>query len=242
MELSTWLIAATSLLLGCWIQTAMGFGMAVFAAPIIVFVAPEWVPIPLTATALVLSVFNTVNQRQHLQLNELVTPFLWRIPGTLFGAWLLLQMNHLWLQLSVAICVLSAVVISALGKQFSYTPKRLGIAAFVSGIMGTTTSVGGPPMALVMQHGNPATVRANLSLYFGYSCTLSMLMYGYMGLLTEEIIKASLSFLPLAVLGFLLGIRARSYVDSGKFRPLLLWLCGTAGLIALISPMMSLLK
>ncbi len=139
-----------------------------------------------------------------------------------------------WLQLIVAFCVLLAVTISYFGKQFEYTPSRLGMAAFVSGVMGTTTSIGGPPMAMVMQHGNPKNVRANLSLYFVYSCTLSLISYAMMGLINKSLLLYSLSFLPFCILGFVMGIRARHYVDGGRFRPLLLSLCSIAGLFALL--------
>lgn len=233
-ELIPWLIAAASLLLGCWVQTALGFGMAVIAAPIIVLVHAEWVPVTLTITALSLSIFNTWNQRNHLHLQEMLGPLVFRVPGTVAGAWLLTLLDQAALQIAVALCVLLAVVISYYGKQFQYSFKRLSIAAFISGIMGTTTSIGGPPMALVMQHGNPATVRANLSFYFSYSCILSLLGYSYIGRLNTEIVITSLSFLPCCILGFLAGIRMRPFVDAGRFRVLLLGLCGTAGLIALL--------
>jgi len=230
-----WGAAAISLLVGCWVQTALGFGMAVIAAPIIVIIAPEWVPVPLTAVALLLSILNTVNQRNHLEWRELIIPFITRIPGTLLGAWLLLQLDNTALQLFVSLCVLIAVYISWFGKQFEYSRKRLGTAAFFSGVMGTTTSIGGPPMALVMQHGQPATVRANLSLYFAYSCTISLISYSAIGKINSEILWISVSFIPVCIIGFVTGIRARAFVDAGRFRPLLLVLCGTSGCFALVA-------
>ena len=229
-----WSIAAFSLLIGCWIQTALGFGMAVIAAPIIVIFKPEWVPVILTMTALILSLINTWDQRKHLEASYLFVPFFSRLPGTLLGAWLLTLLNAAWLQLSVAICVLLAVVISYAGKQFPYTPKRLAFASFISGITGTTTSIGGPPMALVMQHGKAHTIRANLSLYFSYSCVISLMVYAYLGLITDSILVICISFIPVCLLGFVTGIKARTYVDNGRFRPLLLILCSIAGSIALV--------
>jgi len=235
MELWIWLAAATSLLIGCWVQTALGFGMAVIAAPIIVILNPAWVPVALTLCALFLSILNTWNQRAHIEWKALTLPFLTRIPGTVAGAWLLLQLSTHALQLFVAICVILAVVISYYGKQFDYTPRRMGLAAFVSGIMGTTTSIGGPPMALVMQHGKPNNIRANLSMYFGYSCTISMISYAYIGLLDTQLILESLSFIPVCIIGFLLGVKARPYIDNNeRFRPLLLVLCSCAAAIAIM--------
>lgn len=214
-------------------QTALGFGLAVFAAPIIVILQPQWVPVILTLTAFFLSLANTLDQRESLQLKSMIAPFITRIPGTVFGAWLLLQLNTVWLQFSVAACVLLAVAISYWGKQFPYTPKRLAIAAFFSGVTGTTTSIGGPPMALVMQYGDPKSVRANLSLFFTYSCVVSLIAYAYMGLLTESLLIIGASFLPVCLLGFITGIKARNYVDAGRFRPLLLILCSVSAGIAL---------
>jgi len=233
VELTYWIVAATCLFIGCWVQTALGFGMAVIAAPILVMIEPSWVPVVITINALVLSVFNTWSQRQWVNARSLAIPMVARIPGTILGAWLLLQLNVFWLQVCVATCVLLAVLVSYYGKQFSYTSTRLSVAAFVSGITGTTTSIGGPPMALVMQHGDSKTVRANLSLFFIYSCSVSIVAYGFMGLLTTEIVSASLSYTPVCLLGFHYGKRAQGFVDAGRFRPLLLTLCTIAGLIAL---------
>jgi uncharacterized membrane protein YfcA len=229
-----WSAAAFSLLIGCWVQTALGFGMAVIAAPIIVLFKPEWGPVVLTMNALILCLLNTWNQRKYLEAQHLSASFLTRIPGSFLGAWLLIRLDTTWLQFSVAACVLLAVIISYLGKQFPYTPKRLAFASFISGITGTTTSIGGPPMALVMQHGKSQTIRANLSLYFSYSCIVSLIAYGYMGLLTSSILITCISFTPVCLLGFVGGIRARAYVDGGRFRPLLLILCGISGSIALV--------
>lgn len=230
-----WWVAAGVLLAGCWIQTALGFGMAVLAAPVIVLVEPSWVPMVLTVVALMLSIFNTWDQRQHFQWDLMRWPMLTRIPGTILGAWLLSLLSAAWLQILVACCVLVAVVVSFLGRR-AFTPRKshMGWAGFTSGLMGTTTSIGGPPMALVMQHGDPRHVRANLSAYFLYSCTLSLISYFWLGLMPVELVVTSLSLLPISLLGFYLGIKARPFVDGGRFRPLLLLLCSLAGLAALL--------
>ncbi len=228
-----WLLTGLALFIGSWIQTALGFGLAVFAAPIIVVLKPEWVPVLLTLMALLVSLLNTWNQRQHIDYKALPLPFLTRIPGTLIGVWLLAMLDTAWLQMLVAACVLLAVLISFAGPQFRYTPARLGWAAFVSGITGTTTSIGGPPMALVMQHGAPERVRGNLSIYFIYGCVVSLLGYVWLGLITPALLMEASIFLPLCAAGYGLGKRSRAYVDAGRFRPLLLMLCGAAGLFAM---------
>ena len=221
------------LLLGCWIQTALGFGMAVVAAPIIVLIEPRWVPVVLTFTALPLCAINAWNQRDALEIRSIIIPVITRIPGTICGAFLLLYLDTKGLRIMVSLCVLLAVVFTAFSGKFTATPLRLGWAAFFSGITGTTTSIGGPPMALVMQHGHPRTVRANISLFFTWGCIVSIIGYAAAGLLTVRLLMESLSFLPCMLVGFYYGIKLRDYVDGDRFRPLVLGLCTLAALIAL---------
>jgi len=227
-----WWLCALALAAGCLIQTALGFGMAVLAAPIIVVLRPEWVPVVLTVTALMLSLMNIWHLRHDMQIRAMLSAIVARVPGTVIGTWILLHLPVQALQILVASAVLLAVLISALGRAFEATPTRLGIAGFVSGVMGATTSIGGPPMALVMQHGKARTIRANLAFYFAYSCVLSLVSYQFAGLLTPRLWLESLSFIPAALLGFALGRLCQNWVDS-RFRPLLLILCSLSAGMAM---------
>ncbi|GAA5214698.1 sulfite exporter TauE/SafE family protein [Corallincola platygyrae] len=234
IEWWVWLVGGVMVLAGCWLQSALGFGLAIVAAPILVLVHPEWVPVLLTVVAFPLSLINVWQLRRHIEVKTMMVPIVARLPGTALGAWLLTIMSVKLLQISVSVAVLMAVVISLWSKKFESTPSRLAWAGLVSGFMGTTTSVGGPPLALVMQHGDPRIIRANLSLYFLFGCCISMFAYAVTGLMTAELFWQSSLFVPLAVLGVALGTKSRSYIDAGRFRPLLIGLCGTAGTIALI--------
>ncbi|GGX74631.1 sulfite exporter TauE/SafE family protein [Saccharospirillum salsuginis] len=228
----TWWATALALAAGCFIQTALGFGMAVLAAPIIVIIRPEWVPVALTVTALSLSLMNSWHHKSDIDWRAMAAPMITRLPGTILGAWILTLLPVAALQILVAGCVFIAVLVTAFGRAFDATPTRLGIAGFFSGLMGTTTSIGGPPMALVMQHGLASATRANLSVYFTYSCILSLISYQLVGLLTPELWLQSLSFLPAALLGFFAGRLAHDWVDT-RFRPLLLVLCSISAVMAL---------
>lgn len=208
--------------------------MAILAAPVIVATKPEWVPVVLSATALILSLINIYDLRKYIEFSSLRIAFITRIPGTFVGAALLSQLSLSSLQLLVAATVLLAVILSLIGKQFHYTPTRLAMASFVSGITGTSTSIGGPPMALVMQHGDPKHIRANLALYFGYSCIISLISYALIDRLSLTLIWVSLSFAPVCIAGFILGKRWRGQLDAKRFRPALLFICGVAGLFTLV--------
>lgn len=227
-----WFIAAGALFFGCAIQTALGFGMALIAAPIIVIFKPEWVPVILTIVALVLSLQNSWGQRSGLELKKISPAMISRIPGTILGAWILTLLPMQLLQVCVAGMVFIAIFVTAYAKPFPANVTNLTVAGFLSGLAGTTTSIGGPPMALVMQHGSSHSTRANLSVYFAYSCVTSLISYQITGLLTAEIWLIGASFLPIAFVGYFIGIKARGWVDQ-RFRPLLLAVCSLSALFAL---------
>ncbi len=241
-ELLPWLITALVLFLGCCVQAALGFGMAILAAPVVMLVAPHSVPYVLTSTALVVSLLTAWNQRASIRWRAMVPAMLARIPGTLIGTWVLLTISVLWLHVVVALAVLVGVVISLLPLRFEATPARLSWAGFFSGFMGTTTSIGGPPMALVMQFGAPMEVRANLSMYFVYACVLSLLSYAAAGLFSMQVLIACVSLLPMAPLGFFVGKRLHGWVDHGRFRIILLTLCFIASTIALGGALVTFLR
>lgn len=226
-----WWIAAIALFVGCTVQTAVGFGMAVVAAPIIVVFKPEWVPYVLAVMALAISFTNAWYQRSDIAWKDMIAPFLTRLPGTVLGTWLLIVIPVAILQMTVAGMVFLTLVVSLWLKPFPATPKNLGIAGFVSGVTGTTTSIGGPPLALVMQHSAGKTARANLSAYFVYSCIISLFGYYLAGLMPLSTWYISASFLPFAFVGFFLGKKLQRWVDN-RFRPILLWLCGVSAVFA----------
>jgi len=228
-----WLIGAIVLAFGSWVQTTIGFGLAVVAAPFLVWLAPGWVPVVLTITALLLSAINTWNQRQDLHVTSMIIPMFTRIPGTIVGVWFLSMMTTETLQTFVSITVIMAVVVSLMKSRFEASALNLGIAGAVSGFTGSTTAIGGPPMAVIMQHGKPESVRANLSLYFTYSCILSLVGYSWIGLLNQEIILLSLSFTPFMLLGFYIGKGHRKHISAERFRFALLFVCFIAGFAAL---------
>lgn len=213
----------------------MGFGMAVIAAPILVVVNPNWVPVLITLCAWYLCFMNTRDQWANIELSKLKWAFVARIPGTVLGAYFLTVLSVAGLQLVVIFSVLVGVVVSVIGPRFEYNANRLGVAAFFSGLMGTTTSIGGPPMALVMQHGEAKFARANMSVFFLYSCTISLLSYLWIEALDRQVFIESLSFLPFCILGFYLGRKSQRKMSDQHFRPMVLLICSASACIALYS-------
>jgi len=100
--------------------------------------------------------------------------------------------------------------------------------------MGTLSSVGGPPMALLYQDAKGPKIRATLAGFFilGTNISLAALIlvgnFGWMELL------ASLTLVPGVLLGYLLSGKVKGWLDKGYMRPAILAVCA-ASAIAVIA-------
>lgn len=158
------LLAIGLIFLGSYVQTAIGFGLAIVAAPLLILWAPEYVPAPICLVALFISLMNAMKHRSSVEIGGLKMALIGRVR---IGRWRLATVFCLdsspytldWF------LVLFAVVVSVLPFRVEPTPARMTLAGFFSGLFGTSSAIGGPPMALLLQHQEANQLRGNLSAF-----------------------------------------------------------------------------
>lgn len=229
-----WVFVCTVVALGATIQGSVGFGMNVLAAPLVVQVEPRLVPVPLLVAALVITVAVALRDRAHLVVGDLGWAVGGRIPGAVAGTVAVAMLSRDALALTLAGAVLLAVAVSVTGMQVPVTRTTLAGAGVASGFMGTATSVGGPPMALLYQHGAGDHVRANLSTFFAIGVVLSLAVLGLAGEIGPEEGWLALAVVPAVLVGFLASRWTRGHIDAGRVRPAVLGLSGLSALGLLI--------
>lgn len=242
MDTSTLIYCALALAAGCFVQSTVGFGMAIVAAPIVYFFEPRFVPGTVTFVGLVLALINMWQYRAMISLKGLGAAFVGRVPGTLVAGALLLYISAEALALVLGAGVLIAVLISVLKVRIRPTSTSLFWAGFASGLMGTTTSIGGPPMALVLQHAEAGSLRANLAGYFVFSCILSLITLSATGHFSWWYLKYALMILPAPILATWFAYRIQHLIKAEWLRFALLGLCSFSGVIAIwqgLSPQMA---
>ncbi len=226
-------IASLVCAFGAFVQGALGFGMNLIAAPLLLLVEPRLVPVPLVLAASSLSLAMGWKGRRDADFNGMPWGFLGRIPAGLGAAWVVAGISRDALELSVATVVLAAVALSMTSLQVRPGRASLVVAGIASGFMGTATSVGGPPMALLYQHETGPRIRATLSIYFLVGCITSLIGYRWAGLLGGEPLLAGLALVPGTLAGYALSGPAAARLDAGKMRPAVLALCALAALAAI---------
>lgn len=225
-------IAAFVIFVGSFVQTSIGFGLAVIAAPILFFIDPLYVPAPITVSALTLSLAISFSHWRSISFQGLKFAILGRVPGTVAGGFLLLWIDQKALALWVGVSVLLAVLLSLSNIVFRPTSKTLFSAGFLSGFMGTSSSIGGPPMALVLQHQENNFIRANLAAFFVISCCMSLLMLASIDRFGLSQIIISLPLMPATLVGYWIATKTMHRISHQNLRRASLLLCAIAGCAA----------
>lgn len=230
---STTLMAMGLIFLGSFVQSAIGFGLAIVSAPLLFMLSPLYVPAPICLVALFISLLNAYKHKSNVSLGGLKSAVIGRVPGSIAGGALLMYVSVSSLSLWLGVFVLAAVIISLLPFRIEPTPLRMGVAGFFSGFMGTSSSIGGPPLALLLQHQEANALRGNLSAFFVFSSIISLLVQIPIGFLTWQHAEMTLPLLPAGWLGYAVAGRCIQHLPKKWIRYGALLLCAVSGVGAI---------
>jgi len=239
----TWLdllLAIGVVAIGTAIQAAVGFGLAMVAAPILLLIDRDLVPGPLIATALSLVMWVAWKDRHAINREIFKAALVGRLIGTPPAAFLMGTVSVVTFDLIFGVLVLLAVLISLIHANIRVTPRNIFFATFASGFMSTISSIGGPPVALVYQNSRGAELRANLSVLFMMGCVVSLTAL----ILIGRFHWSDLGYSLVLMIGVVIGIQAaaplRKFIDRHSARPFLLGLCVISALLVLGRALLSL--
>jgi uncharacterized protein len=139
-------------------------------------------------------------------------------------------------ELGIAIGLVVLIAVAATWRAIHVPVNRatLSAAGFTSGITGTATSIGGPPIAIVYQHRPPREIRTTMAVYFLIGASLSLVALLISGDLTVGQGVAAVELLPFLALGALLGTKARRSLPAHVVRPAVLLVSSVSALVLLL--------
>jgi hypothetical protein len=228
------LLALMLVAVGSTLQGSVGFGLAVVAAPILLLLDPIWVPGPLLFAASLLAILITLRDHRHIILGDIALGTFGRLIGTIPAAWALSVFSRATYDLAFGIVVLAAVALSASGWHIARTRINLVIAGVLSGIAGTVSSIGGPPMALVYQHEKGPTVRSTMSAIFIIGTFISLAGLWWIGRFGAIEFTLGLILMPAVLLGFWFSRYTAPRIDAAHTRPAILTVSALSAAIVLI--------
>ena len=211
-------IIAVTLIAASALQASIGFGMGMLAAPVIGLIDPTLLPGSIIMLAVVVTAMVAVRERAALDVKGAGWALVGRIPGSLAGAWLVAALPAQGLAWLVAVVVLGGVVLAFAG--WAPVPGRLSLisAGAASGVMGTTTSIGGAPMALIWQRSHGPQLRGTMSAFFLVGSSISLVALVMVGAVTRQTVNLALWMIPAVLLGYLLSRYANRLLDHRRLR------------------------
>jgi len=226
------LAAAVAVMAGAALQSAVGFGFAVVAAPLLYAAAPspEQAVGLMTLVGLEINLLTLLSERRRPApvWRDVVSVVAWSLPGALAGVALLRALDDVALQVLVTVGVLVALAVNRRAARRAPSPGAAvaepagwarPAAGLVSGALNTSTSTGGPPVVLLMLSRGlpPDAVRDTLTTSFvGFAVitTLALVLTGAGDAVPQAAWVAAL--VPPAALGHVAGRPAFRRLAAGR--------------------------
>lgn len=224
-------IVAAAIMLASALQASIGFGIGLLAAPIIALVDPALIPGTLIMIATLVTLLVLAREREDIDLHGAKWALVGRIPGTAAGALLLLVLPERGLAIMLAVVVLAGVGMTSFGWIPAARRRNVVLAGAASGVLGTATAIGGPPMALVWQRKEGADLRSTMSGFFLVGSIMSICALAATGAVTGHTMVMFAILIPAAAAGYVLSRGFNRVLDPNRLR----WLAiGVSALGALL--------
>ena len=233
MSVAGYCVLAVAIALASALQASIGFGIGMFAAPIVALIDPALIPGTLIMVATLVTLMVVVREREAIDLAGTGWALTGRLPGTVAGALLLAVLPHRALAIVLAGVVLGGVVLTSSGWIPAARRRNVVLAGAASGLLGTATAIGGPPMALVWQRNSGAQLRGTMSGFFLIGSVMSLIVLAATGAVNKHTLWGFAVLVPAAVLGYLLSHVLNRHLNPGRLRRLAITV-SAAGAILLI--------
>ena len=217
----TTILVLAVLFLATLIRSALGFGEALVAVPLLALTPPVQVAAPLAVlVSITVAVVVLIQDWRNIHLRSAG----WLALSTLFG----IPLGLLLLKTTpetVVKAILGAFIIafalySLTGRKPQLHSDRLApLFGFVAGVLGGAYGMNGPPLVVygLLRRWTPAQFRATLQGYFLIASIIGMLGYALTGLWTRTVSGYFLLSLPLALIAIFLGHAVHRRLSSARF-------------------------
>ena len=230
-----YLLVGTVLALAATLQSMVGFGFNLFAAPLLIFFLkdPGAVVPALHISWLLVGLAICFRCRHQINPRRVGSWFAAALPGAVIGVWLLANLKPTILSRAIGIVTIVATTLIAFraSRPFKRETAWTIAAGGLSGMLGSSTAMSGPPLVLLGLNQNWPTTgfRADLLAYFTLLSAAIIGMYWWQGILTATAFSYAAAGLPGLCIGFIVGTLASKYITGKRFRYAALALICAAG-------------
>ena len=239
LEAKVLLVVALIVLVTSTVKGLTGFGFALTSLPLFSLFIPPKVAVPITVCSIYLDGYTLYEARKSVQYREILMLVISGIIGMILGTYFLVSLDSQTLRLTIGIVTALFAALSMMGVGWEITNTKLASipVGFISGVLGGSMSISGPPIVLFFnnQRVEKTIFRANMIAYFFSLYIATVPGYVLGNLITIDLLTSSAVLAPIIVLGATLGIRLSRRVNEDFFRRITLLLVLTTGILAILS-------
>jgi uncharacterized membrane protein YfcA len=218
---------------GASVQATIGFGASLLAVPLLLLIDPRFVPGPAIVASMALNVMMVVGHRAHADRAGVAWMGLGLLPGAAVAGVALAAIAEDDLAILSGFAILVAVAISVAGRAPAKRPATLVAAGVVSGFMGSTAAVSGPPLALLYQHEDGPTIRGTLPPIFLAGSAVALGTLAAAGKLPSASWWIGAALAPGGFIGYLVAGRVAPKVEGPWLRIAVLVVSGLSAAAAI---------
>jgi len=206
------------------VRSTFGFGESLVAVPLLIFVIPVEVAVPLSVLiSIMIAAVVVVQDRKQIHFHSAKWLLVFAVLGIPIGLLLLIYGNEKIVKATLGILIVLYSVYSLLLKgrfKLKEDDKTwLFICGFSSGILGGAYGLNGPPLVVYgnLRNWSAKHFRATLQAYFLPASMIGMFAYWYNGLWTSIVTHYFLVSIPAVIPAIFLGRYFNSRLNDNTF-------------------------
>ena len=217
-----------------------GFGYGLVSVPLLMVVLPPRVVVPAVTThILLLSLLILLEVIKKVDVRRIWPLMLTGLFGLPLGIYVLLALSEGALRTITGVVIVLFALALLLGLNLEIKNEKLALApvGIASGLLASGIAMAGPPVILFFSNQGmlKQVFRANLAAYFVFLNTLTIPAHAASGLITGEVVRFALLFLPTLVAGMVFGSFLSRRVPEVHFRRVVLVVVLCSGLLSITS-------
>ncbi len=239
------IIAAVVILLSSVIKGITGFGFALLAIPILSIMFPINLLIPsMVLFNLITSIMMLFQFKEKIRVYYIVPMIVASLAGIPIGIYMLTYLSTDFLKIltSFAIILFSVKMLTGVKLAKRNIHKPIFFAGFLSGILTSSISIGGPPLAIAMDRKGYSKdkFRGIFIWFMVFTSIFTTFAFYHKGLINNDTLKFTALSLPLLFIGSNLGVKIATKINQHQFRKFVIYLNVSMGLLMLITTLLKL--
>jgi uncharacterized membrane protein YfcA len=226
--------ATVVIAVGAVLQAATGMGTGILIVPLLALIDLNLVPGPAVLASMALSLPMAWRGRRHIAYDDLKPLMAGLLVGCSAGALGLASIPAERVGIAFAVAILVTVAVTSVGVRLPFNRRSLVSVGVIAGVMGASSGVGAPPIALLYQHREGPELRPTLAFVYAVSSVMIVVLLVAVGKFGLRESGLALLLVPGYLLGYLIAAPLARILDRGYSRVAVLILSAASALALLI--------